>query len=473
MKKALYVEHSVLLATLMCEATQPGPFEAATGMAGPIEEHHYEGSWHSVDDAAYERLHGQYVTLAGDADEFTTRASEASEDVFENIRLMIDPSANECPPNELAAPVDDWRLYRGLVLANAPFAIAAQILRLRSAVAPDVAPESQGRPEPTETWMELHDAYRLALKICTNPTALKVFKNTAPAVTLNNLRGASDLPRQIRHHIKQYGWLRTRAYRLPPPTETEVVDRLQNMVLRWSQADLESLIGDSGAAGDEFYLRRVLTGHLLLQMECVALPFFARVAEHLGCTVEQVLFSTADELTEALEGRAPLPVAAAGRRYGEGFAVYRSGDRIEVHTAGPQPFQHSMVVLNGLTACRGRVVGPVRIIRDVPDLERLRTGDVLVSPASTTDWAAGPTVFPTRGGGPAAVGRAAAVVTDEGGLLSHAAVVCRERGIPAVLGTERATELLWEGMVVEIEATRQMAKVIVLDPAPPDGGLLG
>ncbi|MGH2717617.1 MAG: PEP-utilizing enzyme [Actinomycetota bacterium] len=468
MKKALYVEHSVLLASLMCEATKPGSFKAATGMPGPIEEHHYEGSWHSVDDAAYDRMHEQYMALLAKYDqEFAIRAETASEELLRGVQFIVDPGPEACPPNELGDPADDWRIFRGMVLQVAPFAIAAQILRLPT----DLVPDARFHREVTETRFELDDAYRLARQILRDPATLKVFKNTAPAVTLNNLRNTT-IRYQIRHHIESYGWLRTRAYRLPPPTETEVVDRLQGMVMRWSEADLDVMIGDEREGGEERDIRRTLTGQILLQMECLGRPYFARLAEQLGCTLERILFSTADELTEALAGRAPLPVAAAGRRYGEGFSVYRTGDKIEVHTAGPQPFQQSLIVLKGLTACRGRVVGPVRIVRDVPDLDRLRTGDVLVSPASTTDWAAGPTVFPTRGGGPAAVGRAAAVVTDDGGLLSHAAVVCRERGIPAVLGTERATELLWDGMVVEVEATRQVAKVIVLDPAPPDGGLL-
>ncbi|HLI57049.1 MAG TPA: PEP-utilizing enzyme [Actinomycetota bacterium] len=459
MKRALFVEHSVLLATLTCEATKPGWFEDATRLAAPIEEHHYEGSWHSVDEAGYDRVGEQYLAaMDRDPRWFEHAAMEAVELLMLNARDLVDW------PEDLA---DGWRIYRESVLRAAPLAIAAQILRVPS----DLAPEPRWHREVLESRQEVDDAYRIAKNILYVPEALKVFRNTAPAVTLANL-GPSGLPSDIRRHLENFGWLRTRGYRLPPPTLVEVVDRLQGIVLRWKDADLDLMIQQSRDDPDERLLRRTLTGHILLQAECIARPFFARLAAHLGCTLEQVLFSTADELTEAMAGRAPLSQAAAARRYGEGFAVYRSGDTIEVHTAGPQPFQHSLILLTGLTACRGRVVGPVRIVRDVPDLDRLRNGDVLVSPASTTDWAAGPTVFPTRGGGPAAVGRAAAVVTDEGGLLSHAAVVCREKGIPAVLGAERATELLWDGMIVEVEATRQAGSVIVLDPAPPDGGLL-
>ncbi|HWD07946.1 MAG TPA: PEP-utilizing enzyme [Actinomycetota bacterium] len=460
MKRTLFVEHSVLLATLTCEATKPDRFRVSTRMPGPIEEHSYEGSWHQVADAGYERVAEQYLADAADQPRaFGLAAADAAETLLRNARALA---------NWQQDLVNGWEVYKESVLRAAAIAVAAQVLR----IPPDLGPGPGASREVVESRHEVDDAYRLAKDILEVPEAAKVFRNTAPAVTLANLGSGSGIPAKILSHIEAYGWLRTRAYRLPPPTPTEVVDRLQNMVLRWTDADLDSMISEPSEPAGERLLRRVLTGHALLQAECIARPFFARLAGHLGCTLEQVLFSAGDELTEALKGSAPLPQAAAARRYGEGYAVYRSGDTIEVHTAGPRPFQHSLILLKGLTACRGRVVGPVRIVRDVPDLGRLRTGDVLVSPASTTDWAAGPTVFPTRGGGPAAVSRAAAVVTDEGGLLSHAAVVCREKGIPAVLGTERATELLRDGMIVELEATRQTASVIALDPASPDGGLL-
>jgi len=77
----------------------------------------------------------------------------------------------------------------------------------------------------------------------------------------------------------------------------------------------------------------------------------------------------------------------------------------------------------------------------------------------------GSTVFPTRGGGPPAVDKALAVVADEGGLLSHAAIVCRERGIPCVLGTESATRVLSDGEIVEVDATRATGAVLRLGPS--------
>jgi phosphoenolpyruvate synthase/pyruvate phosphate dikinase len=177
----------------------------------------------------------------------------------------------------------------------------------------------------------------------------------------------------------------------------------------------------------------------------MARPFLRRIGEALGCSLQQVLFSSLDEVRAALAGEAQLPLAEIDAR------IAQPGD------------VEGLVLLSGLTGCRGRAAGPVRVVLDAPDLDRLQYGDVLVTAASTTDFAGGATVFPTRGGGPDALERALAVVTDEGGALSHAAIVCRERGIPCVLGVELATSDLAEGRVVDVDATRQLGQVFTLD----------
>jgi pyruvate,water dikinase len=95
-------------------------------------------------------------------------------------------------------------------------------------------------------------------------------------------------------------------------------------------------------------------------------------------------------------------------------------------------------VLRGTPACAGRYVGPARIIRGVADFDRLRRGDVLVCPETSAQWAV---LFPAIG----------ALVTDHGSLLSHPAIIAREYGVPAVVGTGRATGALYDGQVVVVD----------------------
>ena len=96
------------------------------------------------------------------------------------------------------------------------------------------------------------------------------------------------------------------------------------------------------------------------------------------------------------------------------------------------------VILKGLGASPGRIRGEVKIIVDASMVEKLEKGDILVAPYTT------PLLTP-------AILKASAIVTDSGGRVCHAAIVARESGIPCVVGTEKATELLSDGMEIVVD----------------------
>jgi pyruvate, water dikinase len=97
-------------------------------------------------------------------------------------------------------------------------------------------------------------------------------------------------------------------------------------------------------------------------------------------------------------------------------------------------------LVRGLAAAPGTGTGPVRVLRDVAEVARLLTGEVLVAPMTNPDW------MP-------AIRRAAAVVTDSGGATCHAAIVSRELGVPCVVGTGTATSVLHDGDLVTVDGT--------------------
>jgi phosphohistidine swiveling domain-containing protein len=97
-------------------------------------------------------------------------------------------------------------------------------------------------------------------------------------------------------------------------------------------------------------------------------------------------------------------------------------------------------VLRGVPASPGRGRGPARLVNGPADFERFQSGDVLVCRATTVSWVP---LFNMASG----------IVADVGGALSHAALVAREFGIPAVCGTGTALELLIDGEIVEVDGT--------------------
>jgi pyruvate,water dikinase len=112
--------------------------------------------------------------------------------------------------------------------------------------------------------------------------------------------------------------------------------------------------------------------------------------------------------------------------------------------------------LVGLGVCRGTYEGVARIVRDEDDFERLTRGDVMVCPTTSPVWSM---VFPVVG----------ALVCDGGGPLGHPAIIAREFGVPAVVGTGTGTTTIPDGSRVRVDGTH--GRVTLLggaadEPAP-------
>ena len=87
----------------------------------------------------------------------------------------------------------------------------------------------------------------------------------------------------------------------------------------------------------------------------------------------------------------------------------------------------------------GKVTGKVVKVRSATEIYRVQKGDILVAVMTRPDYVV-------------AMKKAAAIVTNEGGITSHAAIVSRELGIPCIICTKIATEVLRDGDLVEVNA---------------------
>jgi pyruvate, water dikinase len=107
-----------------------------------------------------------------------------------------------------------------------------------------------------------------------------------------------------------------------------------------------------------------------------------------------------------------------------------------------------VVLLRGLGTAPGRATGRVRVLASPAEGGRLASGDVLVARMTSPDWVP-------------VLRRAAAIVTDLGGITCHAAIVSRELGIPGIVGAHEATTKLRDGQLVTVDGARG----VVLDGA--------
>lgn len=103
--------------------------------------------------------------------------------------------------------------------------------------------------------------------------------------------------------------------------------------------------------------------------------------------------------------------------------------------------------LKGMIAYKGRIKGAVKIVLVASDVKKINEGDILVSSATNPDLIL-------------AMKRAAAFITDTGGIISHAAIVSRELKKPCIVGTKIATHVLKDGDIVEVDADNGIVKII-------------
>lgn len=111
------------------------------------------------------------------------------------------------------------------------------------------------------------------------------------------------------------------------------------------------------------------------------------------------------------------------------------------------PTKGSVKVLKGNVACKGFAKGSARIVYELSELDKVQDGDVIVTPMTT------PEMIPV-------LKKVSAIVTDEGGITCHAAIVSREMNIPCVIGTLDATRLLHDGDTLEVNADEGTVRVL-------------
>jgi phosphohistidine swiveling domain-containing protein len=157
------------------------------------------------------------------------------------------------------------------------------------------------------------------------------------------------------------------------------------------------------------------------------------------------------------ERPAPLKENVPQRR-----AIWRAAKRLTPPVALPQMkifgrdlrerrVDKGADTLKGVAASPGSVTAPACVVSGPGDFANMKSGDVLVAAITTPAWTP---LF----------ARAAAVVTDVGGPLSHGSIVAREYGIPAVLGTGAATRRIRSGQIVTVDGSAGTVTIVKLEP---------
>jgi len=103
--------------------------------------------------------------------------------------------------------------------------------------------------------------------------------------------------------------------------------------------------------------------------------------------------------------------------------------------------------ITGEVGCRGIFKGKVNVVLSPNQFDNFRTGDILVTSMTRPEFVP-------------IMRKASAIVTDEGGITCHAAIISRELNIPCIVGTKIATQVLKDGDEVEVNANEGVIKIL-------------
>ncbi len=182
---------------------------------------------------------------------------------------------------------------------------------------------------------------------------------------------------------------------------------------------------------------------------------YKEIAKRMNISIVDLSFLQESEMDDFLSGKKTISKPIIQQRK-KGFVLYLDknnelvcleGDNIQtaLKAFNLLPQEEVLQEIRGRTASKGKASGTVAIVKGIKDLKKVKKGNILVAVTTHPDYVS-------------AMRISAAIVTNEGGITSHAAIVSREYGIPCIVGTKIATKILKDGDLVEVDADKGTVK---------------
>ncbi|MFC1663437.1 PEP-utilizing enzyme [Patescibacteria group bacterium] len=323
--------------------------------------------------------------------------------------------------------------------------------------------------------------YNKALEVLTAPVKLSFFqKEERDLLKLSIKYGEKDYSKYLSQHQKKYYWL-LNSYHHTRVLDSEYFNKRIKRLLKKEEVELKlknisefgrdakrkkrSLIKQLSLSKNILNIAELLGESIWLQDDRkartwrathVLFLFVKEMGRRLGVSHQDILELWPDELKRTFQsGRIPQSLIKARKRHYVSWLrsheiIRQSDKKAEKLINRIKSFvgsEKTNKLLTGVVASssKDRVVGRVQIILSAKDLSKMKTGNILVTSMTAPDYIV-------------AMRKAAGIITDTGGLTSHAAIVSRELSLPCIIGTNIATKVLRNGEMVEMDTIRGQVK---------------
>lgn len=288
-----------------------------------------------------------------------------------------------------------------------------------------------------------------------------------------------EIKKLLRIHTEKYSWINAYLFERLPYTVEDFTNRLHDLL----KTDVEKVYSLKLKAEKDIKKKQsecmkkissyseltTLSKEIqifgFLRSYRVDVPFYSfvmamnlieEIAKRLGISTINLKYLDSNEMAKGLNKEPNLNYQKLIEERKKGFiTVVINNDRYEFTDENAKkvaqvvllPVEKNDGVVKGMTAFPGKVAARCKVLLCLDDMKKIEQGDVMV--IAMTD----PNYIP-------AMTRASAFVTDQGGILCHAAIVSREMKKPCIIGTKIATKVLKDGDLVEVDANRGIVRIL-------------
>lgn len=422
-----------------------------------------------------------------------------------NYAAMSDAELQAALEEALANQITMWTIHGWINLSLVPATALTDFYR-----------EEIQPADPNEGWQLLQGyptksveagtgLWELSRRVRSSPSLTKLFEETDPRAILQGLEQSEEgktFLSDLRAYLNEYGWRSDGIYEVGDITWREdptiPLNTIQGYMRLGEEHDPRLSLERASARRDELvrkareklasdpaklarfdelmeaakYNTRITEDHSFW-IDQLGVATFRELCLHLGARLvsydvleqpDDVFFLYVDELRNAVTNRTSMRSLVRERREAMEAAArivppFHLG---EPTPANPDPFFVALVdkmlgllpvepssdpsVITGVAASPGSVQGTAKVVRSLVEASKLQKGDIMVCEMTVPPWVP---LFATVSG----------VVADSGGILSHCAIVAREFGLPAVVGTRVGTTAIRDGMTVTLDGTRGLVRI--------------
>ncbi|MCK4590006.1 MAG: hypothetical protein KAT77_06180 [Nanoarchaeota archaeon] len=290
-----------------------------------------------------------------------------------------------------------------------------------------------------------------------NKDILKIKKKIEEkGLSKEEIKNDEGIWKEIQEHLKEYEWVGTHHFWGEPYNLNKFFDDMSNLN---EKKEVKIEIPDSfkfiAEISSELGFLRQYTAEIFDILVYKAKPLLESIAKDFEISYRELTYMHPSEVQEHCKNKTKPNKDEISKR--KGFCFFILGDRFEFiynqkeveeifNTFYEKP-NINITEFKGTVASKGYAQGHAKIFLVPKDVSKMKEGDVLVTTMTTPDFVP-------------LMKKACAIVTDVGGLLSHAAIVSRELGVPCVIGTNIGTKVLKDGDLIEVDAEKGIVKKI-------------